>query len=166
MYILLFLSIFFGGNTGFQNSNFEILTDSIPNYISINDTISVDTITNDTLYKVVQEMPRFSECAEKESIKEKTKCSDKEMMMYVLRKIKIPKTMDVSQVSSDKIVVSIIIDKEGNIKNPKVIKSIHPDFDAAFLKMLQEMPTWIPGKQDGRNVNVQMNLPMNFRFQH
>ncbi|MFT5834552.1 MAG: hypothetical protein ACI97N_002192, partial [Cognaticolwellia sp.] len=74
MYILLFLSIIFGGNTEFQNTHFEVSTDSIPNYIAINDTISIDTITNDTLYKIVAEMPRFSECANMESISEKVKC--------------------------------------------------------------------------------------------
>jgi hypothetical protein len=164
MYILLFLSIIFGGNTEFQNTHFEVSTDSIPNYIAINDTISIDTITNDTLYKIVAEMPRFSECANMESISEKVKCSDREMMLYVLRKVKVPKGMDMSQILSDKIVVSMIIDKEGNIRNSKVIKSIHPDFDAAFLKMLEGMPIWISGKHNGQNVKVQINLPMDFRF--
>jgi TonB family protein len=162
MYILLFLSVVFGGNNNLQSADYELFTDSIPNYVVINDTISVDTITNDTLYKIVEEMPIFSGCEEIENRKEKASCSQQKMFLYMLREI--PKTVNLEEKKAAEIVVTFIIDKNGIVRNPKILKSIHPDFDTEFLKMVEQMPKWIPGKQNGRNVNVEFKLPIKFNF--
>lgn len=61
-----------------------------------------------------------------------------------------------------KVFVQFIVDKEGNIMNPEVVKGIYFDIDAEAVRVIKEGPKWNPGKQRGRAVKVRIILPINF----
>lgn len=65
---------------------------------------------------------------------------------------------------SGKVSVKFIIDKTGKIKNVSVMKSVDKELDAEAKRVVKNMPAWIPGKQKGEPVNVQMVLPVNFKL--
>src|SRR5690606_18408431 len=62
--------------------------------------------------------------------------------------------------------VSFVINKEGKIENPRILRSVKDskNFDNEVLKIINEMPDWIPGEQDGKKVKVQYNLPIRFKL--
>lgn len=62
-------------------------------------------------------------------------------------------------------VVQFIIDENGKITSPKIVRSIHPDIDDACLKLLAKMPNWLPALHLGRPVRTQMNLPIRIRIE-
>ena len=62
-------------------------------------------------------------------------------------------------------VVQFIIDEHGKITSPKIVRSAHPDFDEACLKLVAKMPNWLPAKQRGQPVRTQMNLPIRIRLE-
>ena len=62
-------------------------------------------------------------------------------------------------------VVQFIIDENGKIISPKIVRSAHPDFDEACLKLVAKMPNWLPAKQRGQPVRMQMNLPIRIRLE-
>jgi TonB family protein len=59
--------------------------------------------------------------------------------------------------------VSFVIDKEGNVTEPKVIKSLSPEADSEALRVVSMMPRWKPGRQQGKPVLVRFNLPFRFK---
>ena len=57
-----------------------------------------------------------------------------------------------------------VIDKDGNVTQPKVVKGVDPDLDAEALRMVKAMPKWKPAKLDGKPVAVKYALPIRFRI--
>ena len=45
--------------------------------------------------------------------------------------------------------VQFIIDKEGNVTNSKVTRSVDKDMDAEAIRLVKAMPKWKPGMQRG-----------------
>jgi len=60
-------------------------------------------------------------------------------------------------------VVQFIIEKDGSISNPKIIKSATPKLDAEAIRLAKAMPKWKPGKRNGKPVRVKYTLPMSFK---
>jgi periplasmic protein TonB len=60
--------------------------------------------------------------------------------------------------------VSFIIDKDGNISDPQVIKGISADCDKEAVRVVKLMPPWKPGKQNGKAVKCRFVLPIKFKL--
>lgn len=58
--------------------------------------------------------------------------------------------------------VVFVVDREGRVKNAKVLKAVHPSLDAEAVRLVGSMPDWKPGKQAGKTVDVQMVVPLTF----
>jgi len=65
-----------------------------------------------------------------------------------------------------KVYVSFVVDKNGKIKDPKILKSFvgAKNFENEVLRVVNSMPDWTPGRQEGKNVDVQFTLPINFKL--
>ena len=59
------------------------------------------------------------------------------------------------ELSSSIVFVNVLIDREGKIRRPEVIKGIHPDFDQEALRVIQTLDPFIPGRQNGQPVDVE-----------
>jgi len=64
-----------------------------------------------------------------------------------------------------KVVVRFVIDENGNVKNPKCMRSVSPDLDNEALRVVAMLPQWKPGEQDGKKVPVYFYLPIVFSLQ-
>lgn len=64
-----------------------------------------------------------------------------------------------------KVVVSYVIDVDGSVTDVQVVQSVHPALDKEAMRVVKNMPKWIPGKQDGKAVQVKYSLPINFYYQ-
>lgn len=62
-----------------------------------------------------------------------------------------------------RVVVQFIIDEEGNVLDPKVVRSIGGGCDEEAIRAVK-MAKFIPGKQRGRPVKVSFNLPITFKL--
>lgn len=63
-----------------------------------------------------------------------------------------------------KVMVEFVIDEEGRLINPKIVKGIGWGCDEEVLRMVRMMPRWNPGKQKGNPVKVRFVLPVKFQF--
>lgn len=63
-----------------------------------------------------------------------------------------------------RVVVQFIIDEEGNVKNPVVVRGIGGGCDEEALRAVK-LAKFIPGRQRGRPVLVKYSLPVTFRLQ-
>ena len=60
--------------------------------------------------------------------------------------------------------VQFIVGSDGSISNAKVIRSAHGVLNNEALRVVNLMPHWIPGKQDGEFVNSRFTLPIHFKI--
>lgn len=63
-----------------------------------------------------------------------------------------------------KVYVSFIIEKDGSVTNIKVLKGVGGSCDEEAKRVVSLLPNFIPGKQNGRLVRVQFNIPINFKL--
>lgn len=61
-----------------------------------------------------------------------------------------------------RVIVAFVVRRTGNITDAKVVRSVHPQFDAEALRVINSMPRWIPGKHLGRCVDVKYVVPVRF----
>ncbi|MCX6290934.1 MAG: TonB family protein [Bacteroidetes bacterium] len=100
------------------------------------------------IFTIVEEMPSFPGGEEK-------------MLEYVAKNIKYPSVARENAITG-RVYVNFYIDKDGKVQSAKVVRGIGGGCDEEALRVVKSMPTWKPGKQNGRAVNVNYNLPINF----
>lgn len=97
-----------------------------------------------TVYTTVEVMPQFPG----------------NIMTWIIENVKCPK--DASE--NGMVIVKFVIDHEGNVKNPQIVRSISTALDAEALRVVNSMPKWTPGTNGGKPVNVSYTIPI--RFSH
>lgn len=118
---------------------------------------------DEEVFTIVEEMPRFPGCEDLDtSIDEKKICAEKKMMEFIYQNIKIPEAAK-GKYFGDMIVVNFIVDKEGNVIEPKILRGYVKAMNEEALNIVKSMPRWIPGKQRGKPVNVKFNLPISVK---
>lgn len=61
-----------------------------------------------------------------------------------------------------KIYVQFVIDCQGKVINPIILRGITPLADKVAIDLVKDMPEWIPGEQRGKKVNVQKTYAVIF----
>jgi protein TonB len=63
------------------------------------------------------------------------------------------------------VIVTFVVEKDGSVTNVKILKGIGGGCDEEAVRVVKAMPKWSPGKQDGKPVRVQFNLPIRFSLE-
>jgi TonB family protein len=63
-----------------------------------------------------------------------------------------------------RVIATFVVEKNGSISQPRVVKSVDPLLDAEALRVISAMPNWKPGKQNGKAVRVKYTVPLSFRL--
>ena len=63
-----------------------------------------------------------------------------------------------------KVHLQFVVETDGSITNLKVVKGIGAGCDAAALEAMSKSQKWNPGKKGGKNVAVQIMLPVMFKL--
>lgn len=65
---------------------------------------------------------------------------------------------------SGEVFVSFVVEKNGQIKDLKIVKNLSPAQDSIALSIIREAPAkWTPGLYDGKPVEVKMTYPIKFK---
>jgi TonB family protein len=60
--------------------------------------------------------------------------------------------------------ISFIVDRDGSITNIKLLRGIGGGCDEESLRIVNLMPKWIPGTQNGKPVRVIFNMPISYKL--
>ncbi len=121
------------------------------------------------IFKVVEQMPRFPGC-ENEAGDDKAKkaCADKKMLQFIYKNIKYPAIARENGVEGT-VVIQFVVEKDGSIKDARIVRDIGAQCGSEALRVVNMMNSmggkWTPGKQRGKSVRVQFNLPVKFRLE-
>lgn len=108
------------------------------------------TSTDDDVYDVVEKMPEFPG-------------GMAELMKYLNSNIKYPVEAHKAGIQG-RVVVSFVVNKDGTVKDAKIVRSVDKSIDAEALRVISAMPKWQPGYQDGKAVSVRYTVPVTFRL--
>lgn len=98
-----------------------------------------------TVYQVVEEMPEFPG-------------GMPALMEFIRKKLRHDKAE-----KKERVIIQIVVDKEGNATNPVVLRSTNSTLNEEALRIVSLMPKWKPGRQAGKNRNVQFVFPVAFK---
>ena len=86
-----------------------------------------------------------------------------ELMKYLQKNIKYP-TICQEQGVQGSVIVQFVVNSDGSIVDPQVVKPVNPYLDKEALRVVSNMPKWKPGEQRGKKVRVRFTLPVTFRL--
>lgn len=86
------------------------------------------------------------------------------MMKYLSNNIKYP-AMSQEVGAQGRVIIQFVVDKDGTITDPVVVKGVDAYLDKEALRVVNGMPKWKPGMQNGKKVRVKYTLPVAFRLQ-
>ncbi len=105
---------------------------------------------DDVPYTVVEDQPEFPGGAAA-------------LYEYLSKNIKYPAICRENNIQG-RVVVVFIVNRDGSIVEPEVVKSVNPMLDKEALRVISNMPKWKPGLQFGKPVRVKFTVPVNFRL--
>ena len=85
------------------------------------------------------------------------------LMQYLQKNIKYPAICRENNIQG-RVLVTFIVNKDGAVVEPEVVKSVNPSLDKEALRVISTMPKWKPGSQRGKPVRVKYTVPVNFRL--
>ena len=117
-----------------------------------------ETPTDTTVYRVVEEMPEYPEGVEKLVKYIRTSTDNYWKKRYPKGKPVYP----CEQGISGRIIVSFVINENGQVTDPEVLRRVDKDLDKEAIRIIKSMPRWIPGEHKGKKVKVRLTLPVQF----
>ena len=88
---------------------------------------------------------------------------DGSLKQYLERKLKYPQLARERNVIG-RVTVEFIVNEDGIISNTRIVKGIGAGCDEEALRVVNAMPKWRPGKQNGKPVKVYLILPISFQL--
>lgn len=113
-------------------------------------TSTAQTKKNDMVFDVVEVMPQFPG-------------GQIAMLQYLMKNIKYPEQA-MKEGIQGRVAVRFIVEKDGSISDVKPVLSVHPLLNKEAVRVVESMPKWSPGKQNGKPVRVRFNVPVMFKL--
>lgn len=102
------------------------------------------------IFTVVEAMPGFPG-------------GDAARMKYLAENIKYPQMARESGIQG-RVFVTFVVEKDGSVTDVRVLRGIGGGCDEEAIRVIKNMPKWVPGKQRGKPVRVQFNMPILFKL--
>ncbi len=113
--------------------------------------VEEEPVEEEQIFQVVEEMPEFpggmAEC-----------------LKFLAKNIKYPTIAQENGVQG-RVIVQFVVNSDGSIVDPVVMRSVDPYLDKEALRVIKLMPKWKPGKQRGKAVRVKYTVPVTFKLQ-
>lgn len=100
------------------------------------------------IFTIVEDMPTFPG-------------GEEALFKYLGNNIKYPQMAKEAGIQGT-VFVTFVIGPDGKVRDVKVLRGIKGGCDEEAVRVVQNMPNWKPGKQRGKAVSVQYNLPIRF----
>ena len=110
----------------------------------------LDPSKKDRAFDVVEQMPAFPG-------------GISELMKFLNANVRYPKEAE-QQGKQGRVIVTFVVDADGTVTDPEVVRPIDPLLDAEAMRVISTMPKWLPGKQNGKNVRVKYTMPITFKL--
>ena len=83
---------------------------------------------------------------------------------HIAKSIKYPQSAQENGIQG-RVYVQFIVSYDGSVRNATIARGVDPVLDQEGLRVVRDLPLWIPGKQKGKTVDVSYTVPINFVLQ-
>lgn len=87
-----------------------------------------------------------------------------ELLKYIAKNLRYPVISQENGIQG-RVILRFVVTAQGNVEDIKVLRSLDSYCDKEAIRVIQSLPKWIPGKQNGRNVPVYYTCPIVFKLQ-
>ena len=87
-----------------------------------------------------------------------------ELMAWLGKNIRYPVIAQENGIQG-RVICQFVVGSDGSVRDIKVMRGVDPSLDKEAIRVIQSMPKWIPGRQNGKAVSVRYTLPVTFRLQ-
>lgn len=113
---------------------------------------STNIISSDSIFQDTEVMPRFPE-------------GESAMMDFIAKNLRYPIIQQCeTEPVQGRVIVRFRVTKTGKIDDISILRGLEERFDKEAIRLVKSMPDWIPGKQNGENVDVYFTLAILFRY--
>ena len=113
-------------------------------------------------FNIVDETPTYSFCQSLKTNEERKKCMSDGISKHVAKKFNTNLADSLGLVGRQRINVMFKINKEGHVIDVRS-RAAHPKLEEEAIRVISELPQFIPGKQKGHLVTVPYSLPIIFQ---
>ena len=106
--------------------------------------------SEEVIFTVVESMPTFPG-------------GDAARIKYLNNNIKYPQMARESGIQG-RVFVTFVVERNGKVTDVKVLRGIGGGCDEEAIRVIKNMPNWVAGKQRGKPVRVQFNMPILFKL--
>ncbi len=110
-----------------------------------------------------EKMPAFDGCVDIIEEEDRRKCTEEALLSFIYSKLRYPVLAKENGIEG-RVVSSFVVDKNGRVRDIEIRRDIGGGCGNVVEKILEQMPTWIPGKQNGRPVHVMYTIPIKFQL--
>lgn len=114
---------------------------------SIEDTKEEEVVEAE-IFQVVEQLPEFPG-------------GDEALFKYLSDNLEYPARAREAGIEG-RVMVGFVVEPDGRISNVKVVRSKAAALDEEAIRVVKAMPKWKPGKQRGKAVRVQYQIPITF----
>lgn len=112
--------------------------------------IAIKVTPEEHVYDVAEQMPEYPG-------------GNQELMSYLVKNIKYPAEAEKNAIQG-RVIVQFVVNTDGSIVDTKIIRGVDADLDKEALRVVNEMPKWKPGTQDGKVIRVKYTVPIAFKL--
>ncbi len=87
-----------------------------------------------------------------------------ELMAWLGKNIRYPVIAQENGIQG-RVICQFVVGSDGSVRDVKVMRGVDPSLDKEAIRVIQSMPKWIPGRQNGKAVSVRYTLPVTFKLQ-
>lgn len=107
-----------------------------------------EDMEEEPVFVIVESMPMFPG-------------GDEARLKFLNENVKYP-TMANEAGIQGRVYVEFVVEKDGSVTNVRVVRGIGGGCDEEAIRVVKNMPKWIPGKQRSVPVRVRFNMPIKF----
>lgn len=64
-----------------------------------------------------------------------------------------------------RVIVKFVVGKDGSVSQAQIVRGVDASLDKEALRVVNSMPKWNPGMNNGQPANVWFTLPITFKLQ-
>ena len=87
------------------------------------------------------------------------------LMKWLSNNIRYPEADQQNDIQG-RVVVKFVVEKDGTVAQAQIARGVDKDLDREALRVVNKMPKWQPGKNNGVAVRSYFNLPVTFKLQN
>ena len=121
-----------------------------PSEVQTKDSSTTASETSETPLEVAEIMPEFPGGTEA-------------LLSFIKDNLEYPQKAIDGQ-TEGRVIIRFVVNSNGEISDPTILKGINKNLDQAAIDVINKLPRWKPGQQDGQPVSVRFTLPIVFKL--